>query len=190
MINENPVLEDLSSLENLESIDGSLLITSNLVLKSLKGLDNIVPGSITNLSITGNDALSYCEVWSICKYLSSPNGIVKISWNNDGCNSQLEIKTSCDVSHVQTHPAIEHLSIYPNPNDGHLFQIEYELHQRTPVNITVFTQYGEQVELLTDDRQDAGTHRLSWPVAGLPTGIYICLFQTDRETRAIKVVKL
>jgi len=88
-------LNSLTGIESLTSINGSVTIHDNLMLSELTGLDNINPGTITHLTISDNNQLSFCDVQSICDYLASPNGIVEIFGNGPGCNNPGEIANSC-----------------------------------------------------------------------------------------------
>ena len=94
----NDALTSLSGLDNLASIGGDLAINNNDVLTSLAGLDNIAASSIDDLTIHSNASLSTCDVQSICNYLVSPNGIVDIYENATGCNNPPEIATSCGIT--------------------------------------------------------------------------------------------
>lgn len=91
----NPSLISFNGLGNLSSINGDITIINNPSLTSLSGLDNIDANSILNLTIGNNETLSYCEIQSMCDYLSSPNGIVTIVSNGPGCNSPAEIAGNC-----------------------------------------------------------------------------------------------
>jgi hypothetical protein len=94
-ITENDSLTSLTGLDNLTSIGGRIEISANKALVSLKGIDNIAAGTVEDLSIYNNIALSNCHVQCICDYLSSPNGTVTIYNNATGCNNPAEIADSC-----------------------------------------------------------------------------------------------
>jgi hypothetical protein len=94
----NESLNSLSALSNLTSMGGSLVIEFNDALTSLSGLNNIDAESIINLQITHNSSLSNCEAQSICEYLSSPNGYVRIAYNASGCNNPPEIANGCGIT--------------------------------------------------------------------------------------------
>ncbi len=61
-------LTNLTDLDNMTTIGGSLKIIGNDFLTSLSGLDNVtsIGGGLT---IKSNNTLSTCEVQSICDYL-------------------------------------------------------------------------------------------------------------------------
>ncbi len=110
----NPSLQNLESLSNLVAIGGNLTISNNNELKSLNGLENIDPLSITNLNITNNPKLSNCDIKSICDYLLNPSGDVTINNNEMECNSQLDIIDACsDAINDNSYESL--FTIYPNP---------------------------------------------------------------------------
>jgi hypothetical protein len=158
----NNGLLNLFGLNNLNSINGSLRIESNRDnLTSLSGLGNIDPGSISELWIDRNNVLSYCAVLSICNYLASPDAVVFIYLNYDGCN-YFEVQEGCLVGIDEITP--EQISIYPNPETNEVF-VTLENGQ-TVSEITIFNQLGQNV---LNDKQVTG----AMDVSGLQPGIYI-----------------
>jgi len=94
-IGYNKSIKTLSGLDNVISIGGQIRIEENDSLSSLTGLENINAQSITDLAIRNNPSLNDCDVQSLCDYLTSPNGIVNIYNNANGCNSPVEIASAC-----------------------------------------------------------------------------------------------
>jgi hypothetical protein len=97
-ISSNELMTSLNGLENLTSIGGNLEIYYNLALTSISALNNIDTESIGDLTITNNDYLSTCNEQIICEYLASPNGSVNIYENATGCNSPIEVASSCGIT--------------------------------------------------------------------------------------------
>jgi hypothetical protein len=85
-------------MEGLTSVSGNLVICMNPSLVSLSGLENIDPGSITDLTIVVNPALTYCQEQWLCDYLSNPNGTIFISDNDAGCKSIIQVASACGDS--------------------------------------------------------------------------------------------
>lgn len=114
VIYDNNSLESLIALNSLTYVDEYILISENEKLESLEGIGNINTDSLVDLSIFNNPALSYCEVQSICDYLSIPIGSIYIHDNAIGCDTQTEVEFACSVlvSDINMIPEIE---IYPNP---------------------------------------------------------------------------
>ena len=93
-INSNNNLTSLAGLENLTSMGGILRISDNKSLKSLDGLDNIDDTSITDLIISNNDSLSFCNITSVCNYLLG-NSSITIYNNAPECENLLIVASYC-----------------------------------------------------------------------------------------------
>jgi hypothetical protein len=191
IINENASLMNLSGFETLKTIGGDLMIVSNNSLNSLSGLDSIEAGSISDLYIQTNQSLSTCEVKSICDYLAAPNGTIEISNNAPGCNSLEEVEEACLVGVGQLDgwtvgqlPVI----VYPNPV-SEIVHLEFEIPNSGPVRIQIFNVVGKMVADLSDGILAKGQHQITWNVADLPAGMYICKVQMGQELVARKIVK-
>jgi hypothetical protein len=114
IIDSNSGLGSLTGLENVTLIDGYIAIENNDNLISLSGLENIDANSIIDINIFDNNSLSYCDVYSICQYLASPNGTIEIHDNAPGCNSQEEVEAACLTS-IRDNIAKEEITLFPNP---------------------------------------------------------------------------
>jgi len=105
LIKNNRALENVSALEQLTTIGGSLEICGNSHndfntgapkgMSSLTGLDNIDYTTITDLKIYSNKNLSLCGLSNICTYLAA-EGTHEIYDNMLYCNSEVEILNTCD----------------------------------------------------------------------------------------------
>jgi len=95
IIGQNQALTSLAACSNLQTVEGSLEITFNPVLTSLTGLDQLAAGSLSDLVIHDNSALSSCDVESVCVYLGNPIGHVDIYNNAQGCSKPPEIANAC-----------------------------------------------------------------------------------------------
>ena len=118
VILDNASLTDLSGLEILDTVAGSLDILGNSALTSLKGLNKLTTiggrltldlnpvisnlnelsslNSLQALTITNNENLTTCAVAGICAFLKNSNPEdVTIADNSMGCNSQEEVEVSC-----------------------------------------------------------------------------------------------
>ncbi len=60
---------------------------------------------------------------------------------------------------------------YPNPFNPST-AIKYSLAEQSKVVIKVFNSLGEQVELITNDIQEAGTYQLIWDATNFSSGVY------------------
>ena len=168
----NDTLESLEALDNLSSIGGKLLIQDNDFLQGLSGLDNIQASSITDLEIFDNDMLSYCEVQSICDYLLSPGGTVKIQNNADGCDSREEVEAGCEYVIAPQDKGITDITIHPNPAKEKIFITNNSAIIIQRVN--VFNQSGQQVMEV-----NSGFESLS--LSTLSRGIHFLQIESDNS---------
>jgi len=156
-------LETLTGLETLTSIGGKLKISGNSLITSLTGLDNIESQSITDLEIRYNPVLSVCEVQSVCEYLASPGGMVNISNNTTGCNSEEEVNGACGTGLDNIGSGIR-FAVYPNPATDEVFirvGDKYDIE-----SIAIYDQMGKKI-MVADPNCEAID--ISW----LSKGIYI-----------------
>lgn len=78
---------------------------------------------------------------------------------------------------------------YPNPFNPST-TIEYELPRASFVKLSVFNVLGEEMRLLVNEEQDAGTHQLKFDADGLPSGIYFYRIQTRDFNQSRKMIFL
>ncbi len=78
---------------------------------------------------------------------------------------------------------------YPNPFSTSI-TIEYELQQAANVEIAIFNQIGQQIEMITQWFDQKGKHQYVWDVSDLPNGIYFVRVRAGREIATRKVVRM
>jgi hypothetical protein len=179
---ENIFLKNLEGLAGLSAIGGEIFIKYNSSLNSLSGLDSIDANSITDLIISNNDSLSSCEVLSICDYLISPNGDIKIHDNNPRCNSQEEVEAACGVG-LEDLVSLESLiSIYPNPSFSQ-FTIEAKIPLIQGI-IDIFSMNGQEL-----NHYQITEPKMVININYLPAGVYFVRFTIDAEVRMFKIIK-
>ncbi|MEJ2596458.1 MAG: T9SS type A sorting domain-containing protein [bacterium] len=181
----NASLADLSALGNLTEIGGELRVSSNDILSSLEGLQNIDAGSISDLYLHNNPALTICEVESVCNYLAAPNGAIYITSNASGCNNQQEVEAACESISVEETTWISGLTLHPNPFSTSI-GIEYRLVQPALVLMRFYNPFGEQVDVI-ELQQSTGPQQVIW-APDLPKGIYYFSLQTGDQVSTGKVV--
>ena len=185
---ENALLTSLTELENLLSIEGMLYIEGNALINSLTGLHNIDAGSISDLWIGGNVALSSCEVQSICDYLASPNGNIYIGNNAPGCNSPDEVDSACAYLAVPSVVLDDICDVSPNPFTTST-TLSYTLDKPYNVQFTFYNVQGQIVNRL-QERQDTGVQKLNWNAEGFPAGMYYFRIQAGDKVGGGKMVKM
>ena len=169
-IKTNYALTSLSGLDNLGNIGGYLKIYSNDALTSLTGLDNINAASVDNLKILYNDSLSICNVQSVCDYLASPNAVIEIHDNANGCNSIEEVDSLCNITDVREFTTINEILIFPNPAKN-----EISISVKDGVIIKEINIYNQIGQRLIHKKGKTNTVDVSM----LPCGMYILEVEID-----------
>ncbi len=166
----NASLTSFSGLDNLSLLGGELFLMENDVLEKLDGLKNIDAASIENVYIYDNPLLSFCVVNSICEFLASPNGLIDIYNNAEGCNSAEEIQDACSAG-IEDQGSEALISIFPNPAKNELYisndtgitidgvkitnqqgqQILYENEIPSAINISILQPGLYVIELVSDE---------------------------------------
>ncbi|WP_457651635.1 FG-GAP-like repeat-containing protein [Rhodocaloribacter sp.] len=79
---------------------------------------------------------------------------------------------------------------YPNPFNPRT-TIPFALPRAAHVTLTVFDLLGRPVATLVDGRRAAGTHRVTFDAAGLPSGVYLYRLRagTFTQTRALVILE-
>jgi hypothetical protein len=175
-------LNSLSSIGGILAIgnpSGNGFYDGNPVLSNISALENIEAGSIEALQIVYNPSLAECAITSICEYLAGPGATVSIYENAPGCNSQVEVEAVCDVDVPEEVGSRQSaVSSFPNPFSN-FTTLEYELEHITKVNLLIYNHLGQRVAVLVDGEQVAGRHQVRWNATALPAGIYFYRLTAD-----------
>jgi len=194
IINGNKCLKTLVGLEHLISCGGCMIIggwgdcEGNQSLYSLNGIENIDPGTITELSIKNNQSLSDCNIKSVCDFLASPTCIVEISNNAVGCNSKQEVQQECSEASMNEIHLIDQLVLSPNPCIRNTTLI-YDLYKSTKVELSIFNNVGVEVFNIVKS-QNQGHQEICIDFQCFPSGIYNCLMVAEDVVKNIKMIKL
>ncbi len=102
-IHNNEDLVSLSGLDELSSL-GGIVIENNNVLSDISSIENISDLDIDiDVSILNNPMLEFCSFQSICNHIIN-GGDVNVSENALGCNSIEEIAFACSSIGQIAHP--------------------------------------------------------------------------------------
>jgi len=106
-------------------------------------------------------------------------------------NVQLAIENiTIDTEHEKNLPTSAHVSQnYPNPFNP-TTTIQYELPQRSDVQITIYDLLGREVTTLVSGRQDAGYKSVQWNANDVPSGMYFYQIRTGEYVQTRKMVVL
>ena len=190
-ISNNTALNSISGLEGLTTIGGYLRFSHNTELTSLSGLGEGI--SIWGgLTIYSNSLLSQCEVEAICSYLINPSGVILISNNAPGCDSEEEVEAACLVGVEESAVSGQRsaVRVFPNPT-YEIVHIEFEIENPSPVSIMIFNVMGEKVADLSDGILAKRLHQITWNAADLPAGMYFYQLRTKGVEQVVagKIMK-
>lgn len=180
-IYKNFNLTSIVALENLSTLGGYIEIYKNN-LTSLSGLDNLEAATITNLYIAFNPYLSDCATKTICEYLANPIGDISIHDNRNGCNSQFEVETICDVSIDEDYMTQRNFSIYPNPAN---ISITIDITSSNYISqLTILNLNGKVL------KQSPLMHsRTHFDISSLQAGLYIVKISNENDITILKLLK-
>lgn len=169
---DNHALISVEALQNLNFIGGVISFNDNDAITNLSGLDNIDPESIEGLYFSDNLSLSFCEVQSICQFLTNPTDIVTIQHNGQGCDSDNEIIEACSIVGTTNRVIENQINIYPNPASKFVTIIEKS--GKSFENIKLFNQTGQLIQEI-----NSVNHMID--ISFLPKGIYFVEFDFNNK---------
>jgi len=98
--------------------------------------------------------------------------------------------TYANDSKYQTNPFSYVLTQnFPNPFNPST-TIQFNVPERSLINLTVYNIIGEKVAVLVDGEKEAGFYSLEFNAAGLPSGIYIYRLQSSEFVQVRKMILL
>lgn len=112
ILEDNPNLESLIGLENLQFVD-EIQIINNHILTDISSLGDLDAQEITNIEIQNNPQLSSCGLDPFCTYIVG-GGAFTISNNGVNCDSGLDLLTFCGLELNQ----ISGIVLYDFDNTG------------------------------------------------------------------------
>jgi len=87
-------------------------------------------------------------------------------------------------------PIRSSMQVYPNPFST-TTTIEYEFTTQRNVHITIFNQFGQQIEKLVQGKNcESGIQQYLWNASGLPNGVYFVQVRAGQEVSTRKIVKV
>jgi hypothetical protein len=152
ILDDNPLLENLHGLSHLTSIGGTLFLNGTNKLTDLQGLQNVTSmfaldikdneflqnldafsgiTSLHSLRVRNNAVLSDCCGLYPILNANGVSGVIEISGNPNGCNSQLDIVSNCAPQGVDLQLAMT----ATNPNPG--------IYTSFPVKLTITNTGGQ-----------------------------------------------
>ena len=96
---------------------------------------------------------------------------------------------SIDMNSVSLVPRDILYANYPNPFNP-VTMIPYELSEDSHVNLSIYNLRGQCLEILTDQNQTRGKHRVCWDAGCYPSGVYFIRLKTERKEYIRKCILL
>jgi len=86
----------------------------------------------------------------------------------------------------------QQFELFPNyPNPFNLSTtISYILPESENVKVAIYNLLGQEVEILEEGQQSAGTYSLIWNADNFPTGIYFCRLEGPGKSQCVRMVLL
>ncbi|MDP8239533.1 MAG: T9SS type A sorting domain-containing protein [Candidatus Hatepunaea meridiana] len=78
-------------------------------------------------------------------------------------------------------------AVYPNPFNA-ITTIQYQLPERSRVDISIFDSGGRLVGTLVSSEKNAGNYNVVWNALNKPTGIYLCKFTAGEFAETVKLI--
>jgi PKD repeat protein len=106
----------------------------------------------------------------------------------NGCNETFCDSVTVTLSGIEEYGAAINLNSYPNPFASSTF-IEYMLPNTMNVEIAVFDLLGNKVEVIANENQGAGFHRIEWNAEKLSKGAYLLKVTSASGTAGRLLIK-
>jgi len=170
------------------TLDGTIFVGdgSNQRVRKI-GLDQMVStfaGSGEEGFENGPDSLATFDFPRGSVYDYNLDRLYVVDYNNHAVRI-IHIESSIGINES---PVIDRVNIFPNPFDQNV-TLTYEINEPAHVNITIYNQLGEQVDMITDKQQWQGKQMVLWSPDSLPQGVYYCVLKTGNEIRTLKMIK-
>ncbi len=174
----NPMLQDLSALNDTYGLGSRLWISGNNRLQNLHGLDHLCETALYELIIEDNPNLSVCNTECICADLEQ-GGMSTIDGNSPGCNTSDEIIASCMVA-ADDPESTATIHVSPNPTAQ---WIEISGMPLSPFQYLLYDDIGRLFL-----RGVANEPRID--LKNLSGGIYLLIIKTGEKMTCHRIVKI
>jgi len=156
-------------------------------------IDNISDGnisiawsSVNPMNLTENEVVVILKVKAISP-ITSAESLFNIGMNSEfaDANANVIAPVTLKTYGVTTGPAATDYFLSanrPNPFSTSTF-IEYTMPETGKVKLSVLDMLGQEMAVLVDATQSAGSYQVEFSAAGLATGVYIYKISVDGETR-------
>jgi len=156
-------------------------------------LDNITDGNVSiawsnvnPMALTENDVVVTLKVKAISE-ISSTESLFSIGMGSEFADQSANViePVTLKTFGVTTGPAAANYFLStnrPNPFSTSTF-IEYTMPETGKVKLSVLDMLGQEIAVLVESTQIAGSYTVEFSAAGLATGVYIYKITVDGESR-------
>ncbi len=81
------------------------------------------------------------------------------------------------------------LDNYPNPFSSYS-EIRFDIPESTFATLEIFNQYGQHLTTLLNNKFDKGSYTYTWSADNYPSGMYICILQTNHSVSIKKMIHI
>lgn len=186
---------NISNLPNCNQINPAFIFSGNP--ETMNGWINAMQGDHRIIANSGPFTLNYGipieVVYALTVSESAVSPVNSISTGKmylDTLNSIFNRNYILGLDNIKSSSQNNKLEVQPNfPNPFRtITRIRYTLGYASKVKVKVFNLLGELVVNLADEQQYEGVHSFDYTAGTLPSGIYFCEIQTERETAVIKMI--
>ena len=119
------------------------------------------------------------------KVLNTPFGREPI----DSLQSLYNIWITTSVKNISSviPSSLRLIANYPNPFNP-TTSIKYDLPSKGIVTVKVYDVLGNEVEILVKEFQNSGTYEVTWNAQGRPSGIYLCVIESNGRKDSMKMM--
>jgi len=190
-------LEDDATRIELQAVSGIVLAVLGLWYDDFNGGNPLTQDLIDVLTydagVTSNDA----PFKPSFPYVASPwpgthncncTGSNNSTKNNQAISREIPTDKKPVVDLGLSSPEMN-LTAYPNPSDGSS-KIKYSVDATAQVKIVVYDMLGNRINVLADEKQEAGVYTVEWDNSSLAKGTYlITALKNGMVKQVIKVIK-
>ena len=155
-----PQLNDLSGLENLDLVSGSLKILSNSGLNDILALNQSVSYT-DSVVIAFNPLLAICDASSVCEHAEGSSAL-RIEGNASGCLDIAELNLACTTNSL-SESFTNNFTVFPNP-----FSESFTISSNaTVLGWELYDLQGKRVSISKDSGMHSTDHSF------IPNGSYL-----------------
>jgi hypothetical protein len=172
----NPALIDVVEVETIEGMVSNI---SN-------GVVSIAWSNLNTMVLSDNDVVVTLKVKATSE-IASTETLFRIGMNSEFADQSANVIEPVTLKSFGVTTAPAALDYFLSTNRPNPFStsttIEYTMPETGKVKLSVLDMLGQELAVIVDATQTAGTYTVEFSAAGLATGVYIYKITVDGETR-------